>query len=79
MTKDGQLYVDIDAHSQEHTAVVAKRFGEEEGSLGFENRRKGINQFLWLKRKLEKREKKFHLGGVRERFKDKSYSLAVAR
>lgn len=45
------LYVGIDAHREEHTAVVTNRLEEERGNLNFENSRKGINRFLsWLKK-----------------------------
>lgn len=45
------LYLGIDSHQEEHTAVVATRFEEEKGSLNFKNSRKGVNQFLsWLRR-----------------------------
>lgn len=50
-TLNQTLYVGIDAHQEEHTAVVANRLEEEKGSLNLENSRKGINQFLsWLKK-----------------------------
>lgn len=43
------LYVGIDAHEEEHTAVMATRFEEEKGALSFTNSYQGINQFLaWL-------------------------------
>lgn len=46
------LYVGIDAHQEEHTAVMATRFEEEKGSLNFENSQEGINRFLaWLKKR----------------------------
>lgn len=45
------LFVGIDAHQEEHTAVIATRFEEEKGSLRFPNTREGTNQFLfWLER-----------------------------
>lgn len=45
------LYVGIDAHEEEHTAVMATRFEEEKGALSFTNSYQGINQFLaWLEK-----------------------------
>lgn len=45
------LYVGIDAHLEEHTAVIANRFEEEKGNLNFENNQSGIKQFLsWLEK-----------------------------
>lgn len=44
MTKDGKLYVGIDAHSQEHTAVVANRW--EEGK-DFPTLEVGLSRNLW--------------------------------
>ncbi len=44
------FYVGIDAHREEHTAVMATRLEEEKGSLTFTNTSKGIEQFLfWLR------------------------------
>lgn len=43
------LFVGIDAHQEEHTAVMATRFEEERSSLRFANNTRGINQFMaWL-------------------------------
>jgi transposase len=43
------LFIGIDAHPSEHTAVVINRFEEEKGSLRFENTTDGITQFLtWI-------------------------------
>lgn len=51
------LYVGIDAHQEEHTAVMANRFEEEKGNFNFGNTNNGINQFLvWLEKTGEKRE-----------------------
>lgn len=47
--RNNALYVGIDVHRYEHTAVAANRFEEEKGSLSFENTPIGINQFIsWL-------------------------------
>lgn len=51
------FYVGIDAHQEEHTAVMANRFEEEKGGLNFANNSQGINQFLfWLEKTGEKKE-----------------------
>lgn len=43
------LFVGIDIHSLEHTALAINRFEEEIGSISFTNSRKGISQFFsWL-------------------------------
>ena len=55
------LYLGIDCHQEEHTAVITNRFEEEGGRLNFENTRKGINQFLsWLEK--IKKDKKLVIG-----------------
>lgn len=47
--RNNALYVGIDVHRYEHTAVCANRFEEEKGSLSFSNTPAGIKQFiLWL-------------------------------
>lgn len=56
-TLNQALFVGIDAHQGEHTAVMATRFEEEKGSLNFENNPKGINQFLVWLRQLSKGER----------------------
>lgn len=44
------LFVGIDAHPSEHTALMINRFEEEQGRCQFENTREGISRFLcWLK------------------------------
>lgn len=43
------VFVGIDAHTRQHTALAINRFEEEKGALTFENTKGGINQFLvWL-------------------------------
>ena len=43
------IYVGIDAHPSEHTAVAINRFEDEYGTLRFDNSREGIYQFTsWL-------------------------------
>jgi transposase len=43
------LYVGIDVHRYEHTAVCANRFEEEKGYLSFPNTETGIDRFInWL-------------------------------
>ncbi|MBM3209242.1 IS110 family transposase [Candidatus Shapirobacteria bacterium] len=55
--QNSALYVGIDAHREEHTAVMATRFEEERGNLTFANDRQGINQFLsWLRQTGEERK-----------------------
>lgn len=45
------IFVGIDAHQEEHTAVMANRLEEEKGRLNFANNTQGINQFLaWLEK-----------------------------
>lgn len=47
--RNNALYVGIDVHRYEHTAVCANRFEEEKGFLSFPNTPFGINQFInWL-------------------------------
>ena len=47
--KNTALYVGVDVHRFEHTAVVANRFEEELGLLSFPNTLSGIESFrLWL-------------------------------
>jgi len=47
--RNNALYVGIDVHRYEHTAVCADRFEEEKGSLSFANTPIGIQQFInWL-------------------------------
>lgn len=49
------IYVGIDVHTLEHTAIAINRFEEELGKLSFVNNKKGIKEFLcWLK-KIERR------------------------
>lgn len=51
------LYVGIDAHQEEYTAVIATRFEEEKGNLTFANDSQGIGQFLsWLRQAGEERK-----------------------
>jgi len=45
------FFVGIDSHQEEHTAVIANRFEEEQDRLSFENSKRGIKQFLaWLEK-----------------------------
>ena len=47
--RNNALYIGIDVHRYEHTAVCANRFEEEKGSLSFANTTPGIAQFIdWL-------------------------------
>lgn len=49
INRNTALYVGIDVHRYEHTAVAANRFEEEKGTLSFENTPSGIRQFIgWL-------------------------------
>lgn len=44
------LFIGIDSHPSEHTAVAINRFEEEKGILRFENTKKGIQECLvWLR------------------------------
>lgn len=44
------MFVGIDAHPSEHTALMINRFEEEQGRYQFENTKEGIFKFLcWLK------------------------------
>ena len=38
------IFVGIDSHPTEHTAVAINRFEEEKGVLRFENTKKGISE-----------------------------------
>lgn len=50
MEETNTLFVGIDAHTTEHTAVVINRFEEEQGTLQFPHTTVGISCFLqWLK------------------------------
>ncbi|SRR6266571_3715872 len=43
------IFIGIDAHPTEHTAVAMNRFEEQQGVLQFENTHEGIQTFLaWL-------------------------------
>src|SRR4051794_37685302 len=43
------IFVGIDSHPSEHTALAINRFEEEKGSLRFENTRHGIQECIsWL-------------------------------
>lgn len=47
--RNNALYVGIDVHRYEHTAVCADRFEEGKGCLSFANTPVGIKQFIdWL-------------------------------
>ncbi len=44
------IYIGIDCHPTEYTAVAINRFEEEQGMLRFENTLAGIQEFLpWIK------------------------------
>ena len=47
--RNNALYIGIDVHRYEHTAVAANRFEEEKGCLSFPNTPIGINKFIsWV-------------------------------
>lgn len=45
------VYIGIDAHTQEHTAVALNRFEEEKDEIRFDNSQTGIDLFMkWVKK-----------------------------
>lgn len=56
------MFVGIDCHPSEHTALAMNRFEDEKGMLQFENTHEGMNRFLYWLPTIETNTKKVIIG-----------------